>query len=114
MLGALGRVARGRRARGLAAAARFAVKQAAREPSRFAIACARLRTQAAAEAALALPGGDAALGRRIAAGSGEFGAESEWASWLGRQARRAGAGGLWPLVADRGRMPDEAEKAEHE
>jgi acyl-CoA dehydrogenase len=113
-LGALGRLARNRRSRTLLAGARFALRQAAREPSRFAIACARLRTQAAAEAALAIPGGDPALARRIAAWSGEFGTESDWASWLGRRARRAGPGGLWPLIADRGRVPGETEETEHE
>jgi alkylation response protein AidB-like acyl-CoA dehydrogenase len=114
MLGALGRLARTRRSRALLAGARFALRQAAREPGRFAIACARLRTQAAAEAALAISGQDPSLARRIAAWSGEFGTESAWASWLGSRARGVGAAGLWPLIAGRGRMPGETEETEDE
>ncbi|MBL6076485.1 acyl-CoA dehydrogenase family protein [Belnapia sp. T18] len=114
MLGATGRLAGHRRSPALAAAARFALRRAAWAPGRFAIACARLRVHAAAEDALAIPGQDPALVRRIAAWSGEFGTESEWASWLGRRARRAGAAGLWPLIADPGRMPDQTEETDDE
>jgi alkylation response protein AidB-like acyl-CoA dehydrogenase len=114
MLGALGRLARGRRGSALLAGARFALRRAAREPGRFAIACARLQAHAAAEAALAIPGQDPALARRVTAWSGEFGTESDWASRLGRRARRAGLAGLWPLIAGQGRMPDETEDTDDE
>ncbi|SDB10759.1 acyl-CoA dehydrogenase family protein [Belnapia rosea] len=114
MLGAIGVLARGAASRALAAMARHAVRRAARDPGRFAIACARLRVAAAAEACLAAPGRDPALARRLAAWGGEFGTESATATWLGGEARRAGAAGLWPLIVDRGRMPGETEDTAHE
>jgi len=96
------------------------------EEAGFAIACAKQRASAAAGAGAALAHrlqGVAALApdhplpaltRRLWAWRDEFGGEAEWAAWIGARARAAGGAGLWPLVADRGRMRAATEEAPNE
>jgi acyl-CoA dehydrogenase len=103
---------------GHVAAATVAAEAAARAAAEvqdptFEIAVARVRTAAAVEIASSTAHQvHGAIGftyehglhfatRRLWSWRGEFGAEPEWAAWLGRTALRAGANGLWPLVTSR-------------
>ena len=61
---------------------------------------AAVATIAGADAAPLLP-----WVSRLLAWREEFGGEAHWAGHIGALARAAGPGGLWPLLADAGRMP---------
>jgi len=95
-------------------AAEVAARAAAEVPDpTFEVAVARVRTAGAVEIASSTAHQvHGAIGftyehglhfatRRLWSWRGEFGAEPEWAAWLGRAALRAGSEGVWPLVTSR-------------